>query len=414
MRPQLATICLISPGHLSTNPRLVKEADGLLEAGHRVHVVCGDFLPWARAADEEFSTRRWTSVTAVRFGPGTPLSHRALQVIRYRAARQLLRAGVKAQATVEAAWHQVTPDLVRAATSIRADLYVAHYVAALPAAAQAARVHGARYAFDAEDFHLGDPPDGPEFDGVRRHTRAIESAYLPGAAYVTAASPGIADAYASAYGIPAPTVVLNVFPRSRAPAAPSERGSAAPGPSVYWFSQTIGSDRGLECAVRAIALARSRPHLYLRGNPEAEFVSRLLALAREAGVGDHLHLLQPERPAEMERLASQYDVGFVGETGSTANRRIALTNNLFTYVLAGIPTIASDIPAHRQMAQRLGPALRIYPVESAEGLAAAFDELLGDDGPPWPGRARMRTPSASSRSTGTWRRLSWSARSRRS
>ena len=190
-------------------------------------------------------------------------------MIRQRAARQLLRAGVQLPVTTEAAWHQVTPDLVKAARSVRADLYVAHYVAALPAAAQAARLHGTRYAFDAEDFHLGDPPDGPEFDGIRRHAWAIESAYLPGAAYVTAASPGIADAYARAYGIPVPTVVLNVFPRSHAPAAPTDRGSATPGPSVYWFSQTIGGDRGLECAARAIGLARSRPHLYLRGNPES-------------------------------------------------------------------------------------------------------------------------------------------------
>jgi glycosyltransferase involved in cell wall biosynthesis len=282
--------------------------------------------------------------------------------------------------TTEAAWHQVTPDLVKAARSIRADLYVAHYVAALPAAAQAARLHGTRYAFDAEDFHLGDPPDGPEFDGVRRHTRAIESAYLPGAAYVTAASPGIAEAYASAYGIPAPTVVLNVFPRSHAPAAPTARGSAAPGPSVYWFSQTIGGDRGLECAARAVGLARSRPHLYLRGNPEAGFVDRLRSVAAGAGGEERIHLLPPEPPSEMERLASRYDLGFAGETGATANHRIALANKLFTYILAGIPVVASDIPAHRWLARRAGPAMSLHPVGSAEGLAAAIDGFLAEGG----------------------------------
>ena len=109
-------------------------------------------------------------------------------------------------------------------------------------------------------------------------------------------------------------------------------------------------------------------------------MSRLRAIGSGAGVGEHLHFLPPERPSEMERLASRYDLGFVGETGATANHRIALANKLFTYVLAGIPTVASDIPAHRQMAQRLGPALSLYPVESVEGLAAAFDELLCDDG----------------------------------
>ena len=376
----MATICLISPTLLSTNPRLVKEADVLVEAGHDVHVVCGDFLSWAREADAEFEGRGWGSVTKVRFGPGTPLPRRVLQVFRQRMARRALLAGMTHPRVLAAAWHQVTPDLVRAATSIRADLYVAHYIAALPAAAQAARLHGARYAFDAEDFHLGDPPDGPAFEPIRRHTRAIESAYLPGAAYVTAASPGIAEAYAGAYGIPLPTVVLNVFPRSQAPAVPTARGTASPGPSVYWSSQTIGGDRGLECAVRATGLARSRPHLYLRGNPAAGYADRLRALASAAGVGDCIHLLPPERPSQMERLASHYDIGFVGETGATPNHRIALANKLFTYVLAGIPTVASDIPAHQWLAQRLGPAMRLYPVESGEGLASAIDGYLADGG----------------------------------
>ena len=135
--------------------------------------------------------------------------------------------------------------------SVKADLYIAHYPAALPAAAKSAARHGARYAFDAEDFHLGDLPDLPKHEHERRRLRAIEGAYLPRAAYVTAASPGIADAYVKGYGIKRPAVVLNVFPLSRAPASTTPRGTVEPGPSLYWFSQTIGPDRGLEAAVAA-------------------------------------------------------------------------------------------------------------------------------------------------------------------
>ena len=195
-----------------------------------------------------------------------------------------------------------------------ADLYIAHYPAALPAAAIAAQRHGARYAFDAEDFHLGDTPDGPEYDAQRQMLRAIEGRYLPGCAYVTAASPGIADAYVEAYDIARPTVVLNVFPRAQAPIRPTPRGTAAPGPSVYWFSQTIGPDRGLECAVRAIGRAQSRPHLYLRGTPAAGFLDHLRKIASEADALDRLHVLPPAAPSEMVRLAAAYDVGLVGRT----------------------------------------------------------------------------------------------------
>jgi glycosyltransferase involved in cell wall biosynthesis len=287
-------------------------------------------------------------------------------------------AGVRHPDVVRAAWHPISPDLVRAALDVQADLYIAHYPAALPAAAIAAQRHQARYAFDAEDFHLGDTPEGPEHHTERQMLRAIEGKYLPRCAYVTAASPGIAAAYVETYGITRPTVVLNVFPRSQASSGPTPRETAAPGPSVYWFSQTIGGDRGLECAVRAIGGARTRPHLYLRGTPAAGFLDRLRTIAREAGVEERLHVLPPAIPSEMERLAAAYDVGLVGETGHTPSRRIALTNKQFTYLLAGIPVVMSDTPAHCAFAPAMGDAVRLYPVDDPAGLAAALDALLSD------------------------------------
>jgi glycosyltransferase involved in cell wall biosynthesis len=207
-------------------------------------------------------------------------------------------------------------------------------------------------------------------------TRAIESFYLPGCSYVSAASPGIAEAYQQTYGIPLPTVILNVFPLADAPERVSVRGSAQPGPSVYWFSQTIGPDRGLECAAKAIGLARSCPHLYLQGNVGAAFRETLLLVAEQAGAVGRIHFLPPVHPAELARLASAFDVGFVGETGQTPNRRIALTNKLFTYWLAGVPCVASDIPAHRALADEVGSAMACFPVENPQALAVELDSLL--------------------------------------
>ena len=192
----MARICLLSPGHLSTNPRLVKEADALADAGHEVTLITGDYSLWAREADKTI-TARWRVVRTLCFGPQAALPTRIFQFLRVRAARVLMAAGFRDPAVVRAAWHPIAPDLVAAAKGVKADLYVAHYPAALPAAAIAGRVHKALYAFDAEDFHLGDPPDGIAYASERRMVRAIEERYLPGCVYVTAASPGIADAYVS-------------------------------------------------------------------------------------------------------------------------------------------------------------------------------------------------------------------------
>ena len=211
----MARICLITPAHLSTNPRLVKEADALSEAGHDVRVISADFLGWARAADTEFGNRSWHVEEKLRFGPQAPLPVHVKQAIRQRTARLFAKLGIRGEAIDSAACHRIGPDLLNVVRRAPADLYIAHYVAALPAAAHAAKLNGALYAFDAEDFHLGDLPDLPQYAFEKSLIRAIEGRYLPGCAYVTAASPGIAEAYARTYGIARPTVVLNVFPRSQ-------------------------------------------------------------------------------------------------------------------------------------------------------------------------------------------------------
>ncbi len=344
-------ICLISPGHLATNPRLVKEADALSQAGHEVTVIAADYLSWARRADRAFESRAWRIAPPVRFGPDAPIDRRLLQFARHRLGRAMFRVGLRGQRVLTAASHLAAPDLAAAAAEIDADLYVAHYIAALPAAAMAARKRRARYAFDAEDFHLGEREPGSGQEQEQRLIQAVERSWLSGCAYVTAASPGIADAYAQSYDIPRPTVVLNLFPRALAPERATAKGSSPLRPSLYWFSQTIGPNRGLEAAVRAIALARSRPYLFLRGAPAQGFISRLTALAEQEGVADRLHILPPEPPDAMARLAGEFDVGLAAESGHTANRRIALTNKMFTYLLAGIPTAASDIEAHRAIAE---------------------------------------------------------------
>jgi glycosyltransferase involved in cell wall biosynthesis len=376
----MSRICLITPGHLSTNPRLVKEADALNQAGYDVVVIAADFANWARAADREFADRPWRVVDKLEFGPEARLFTHARQTARQRVARVAFGMGMKAETIEFAACHPIGPDLFNIARRTKADLYIAHYTAALPAAAGAAKVNNASYAFDAEDFHLGDLPDLPRYALEKHLIRSIEGRYLPGCSYITAASQGIARAYAETYGIAEPTVVLNVFPRSQAPRAPTACGVASPGPSIYWFSQTIGADRGLECVARAVGRAESSPHLYIRGNDaDGCYVDILRRIAVKDGADNRLHFLSPAAPSEMERLAAAYDIGFSGETGHTQNRRISLGNKLFSYLLAGIPILMADVPANVLFATGLKECTQLYPIDDADALARAIDKWLLDD-----------------------------------
>lgn len=347
-------------------------------SGRATSIICGHFNAWGAASDAPLMAELG-SVTAIPFGPAqAPRATYVRQSVIRHGARALIRLGIEVQSVVESAHAPIVRDLVAAARNADADLFVAHYVAALPAAARAAAHHGSAYSFDAEDFHLGDLPDTPEHALERQIIRAIEARYLPGAAYVTAASPLIAEEYATNYAIPLPTVILNVFPKTNAPVAPTPAGWTKPGPSLYWFSQTIGPGRGLETALEAIARAECRPHLYLRGAPAEGYDTHLRSLAERAGVGDRLHILGLVAPDELERINAGYDLGYVGELAETRNRQIALTNKVFSYLIAGVPSLATDIPAHRQLAPQLGKAMSLFPIGDAAALAAALDRYLLD------------------------------------
>src|SRR5262249_36928237 len=66
------------------------------------------------------------------------------------------------------------------------------------------------------------------------------------------------------------------------------------------------------------------------------------------------------------------------ETGWTENRNIALTNKIFSYLLAGIPAILSDIPAHLKFAKEAPGAAFLFETENAQSLANVLDRILGN------------------------------------
>lgn len=357
------TVCIVSPGHLASNPRVVKEANALHEAGYGVTVVAGDLTGFVRPFDEEILRQaRWK---AVRVGAGS-----RLQRLASRAGRSAVRAvGLPAPRLpvplAALAHSSQTPALARAASNVSAALYIAHYVSALPAAAAAARRHGAALGFDAEDFHAG------EADNQLGLVRAIEGELVPRCSHLTAASPLISEAYERLYRRK-PATVLNVFPL---PARPEPVRPRHPGDVLraYWFSQSVGLDRGLQSFIKAMALTRSRVTLHIRGSDEGGHGKALIDLARRLRVGDRVELLPMASPFEMVELAGKYDIGLSLETDVSESRRLCLTNKIFTYLVASRPVMMSDTPAQKALAADLGEAAAVVSLSDPASIAAKLD-----------------------------------------
>lgn len=370
-------VCLIGPGHVASNPRLVKEADALHAAGYRVRVVSGRSHPLVERLDEALlATRPW-SATRVRLGSKW---ERVPQVARHRMSARLARSGwARAPGVVAWSESELVAKLVRAAASEPADLYIGHYLPGLYAAWRAARRHGTAYGFDAEDSHIDELPDTPEHAGRRVAREALERRLLAGAAHLTASSPLIADAYERRYRR-RPVTVLNAFPLAEAPPEPVAtrylRGEGQP--TLYWFSQTVGPDRGLEPVVEALGLMRVPAELHLRGMPARGYKDDLLARAARAGGGNRIVWHDPAEPDQMIPLAAGNDLGLAVEPGHTGNNRIALSNKAFTYLLSGVPVVLSRTPAQERLAGELADAAVLIDLSRPNEVAPRLDALLSD------------------------------------
>jgi hypothetical protein len=303
-----ARVTVVTSGHLSTCPRMLKSADALTAAGYDVRVIATLHEPWATETDRDVASRRtWKAETIdYRRGEGgatywwTGARHRAA-----RAAAELIGPGRIPYAVVSRAFGRVHSELVRAISADPGDLIYGGTTGALAGIAEAAQRSGTTYGVDLEDFHGGETsgPDAPLVDALA--TR-VERAVMRSAAFITTSSDAIASAYHERDRVDA-AVIHNTF---ALPSRPPDVSRVDPARlRVYWFSQTIGPGRGLENAIVAAGRAGVPAELALRGRPQAGYFESLTRLAALHAPRLELVHLDPAPPDAMVDCARGYDVG---------------------------------------------------------------------------------------------------------
>lgn len=371
-------ICLVTTGQPATNPRLVKEADALVAAGHEVHVIGAFAGQWAVDAEPAvMANRSWTLEVIDWRREASPWLYWRSRIRQYLAKRVMAGAAWPPSMADHAVTRPSRELRVRAGRH-KADLYIAHNLGALPAAAHAAKRHAARLGFDAEDFHSGQLPATSD-DPLLKATVQVERRYLPRCDYVTAAAPAIGEAYRPwVRAVNGPTVILNVMSLSERPESPER--PRKPGPlRLYWFSQTIGPGRGLEDVVRAMGMVTEPIELHLRGTWAAGYEETLRDLARRCGLpADRIAAEPPAPPAEMVAIATAYDVGLALEPGNTVNSDILVSNKVFTYLAAGIPMVASRTTGQAWLLDQVPDAGWTYHPGSSSELAGVLRRLVAE------------------------------------
>ena len=374
MTSRRATV--VTSGHPSTCPRMVKAADAMADAGYDVRLISVDYIDWARPLDHDLvAARRWQWSPIALGRTDHPIASRWASA-RHRLARTMAAtvdpAGAP-RATVTRANGRTHPELVSAILAEPFDFLYGGTVGALAAIAEAGRRAGRPFALDFEDFH---PAESEESDADLTHALAtcVVRDAIVGASFTTAASGPMADAYANEFDT-TPIVIHNVVPRPvDAPAPPEARGRL----KLYWFSQIVGPRRGLEDVVRAIGVARIPAELHLRGAARPEYVEHLRALARDERAAVDIVVHAPGAPDRMVDLCAPYDVGLSLEQEGVLNRALCLPNKPLTYLAAGLAVIATDTPGQLTLQEAAGEAIWYYRPGDVERLAQGLTRWHAD------------------------------------
>jgi hypothetical protein len=369
-------ICIVTAGHLSTCPRMLKAADALHGAGYQVRVVSVNHTAWATGADRiVMDTRRW-EWTPVDYARATARVTQIATGARLRAAQAVSVVAGASHTPIAVTIRAISrahDEIVRAATTSPADFVYGGTTGALAAVAESAARLRVPYALDLEDFHSAEQggADGAHMGAL---VERIEREVLGRARFLTAASPMIAEAYVDKYGVH-PITIHNTFSIVALPAIPAAGGGPL---RVYWFSQTLGPGRGLEDLLYALGRIGAPSELHLRARPMSEYLQSLRVAQRASAPQLTLVLHDPAPPDEMVACAQPYDAGFSGEETAVVNHRLCLANKIFTYLAGGVPVILSRTPAQAAFAPTIGSAALTYECGDVDGLASVVGRFAAD------------------------------------
>jgi len=356
-------ICIVTTRHISYNPRVLKEADSFYANGFDVVVVTINNHSAQRKFDEQLMrSRKWKLSTVDFRREVREEKNRWLYLsVKQKLFSYLCRI-TPGLGNAERASGKGYDELAALARKEKADIYIAHHAEALGAAFSAAKAQKVKLGFDMEDFHTS--MNGALSDDIVAY---LEKKYLPHCAYLTASSRGIGEAYAEKYGIPAPLTILNTFPLQK-------RAISAHAPiRFYWYSQVIGAERGLEELIRAAGLVKGAFEIHLRGSfHSAAYREMLLRLAEEQQLSGKLFFHDPILAEELIQDAQAFDIGLALELHTSTNANLAVSNKLFSYLMAGLAVIATDTFGQKDIMERIPAAGRVCRMKDAGDLAAAM------------------------------------------
>ena len=205
---------------------------------------------------------------------------------------------------------------------------------------------------------------------IARHARIDRRLYEQADAIVCVTR-SLADLLAGTFG-PRPKVHV-VRSGVTIPPEPIRR---EPGKGIIYAGQ-LYPWKGVDVLVRAMARLPDATLEIIGGLPYEPDAARLQALAGSIGLAERVRFYPFVPPGELPARLSRAAVAAVPLPDNLYNRVFTSPLKIFEAMAVGIPIVASDLPAIREVI-RDGENGILVPPGDPEALAAGLDRVLGD------------------------------------
>lgn len=369
----MAKILILIGAHLCTAPRPQKEAETLANAGHDVTVLGFWFDPELVKRDRILiPNKKWRFEPIIDFQPTHRFNNWGIRLQSRLAKERFKRFGTFSPGLLGYG----AKAMLKVARQARADLTIVHSEAGLWVGNQLLN-EGFRVGVDFEDWFSEDLLPEARASRPIAQLKALESRLARECTYCLTTSHALAEALAEAYQAPKPTVIYNAFSwadRSQIDDQIQDRQNLNL-PSLHWFSQTIGSGRGLETLFQALPHLTIPVEIHLRGNyPES--ARQWLEPLVTSKWRDRIFMHPTVPNSELLTRIAEHDIGLALEQTDIPSRNLTITNKLFQYLQAGLAVIATDTVGQREILSQFPRIGQLIPSQNPVALAQALKDLL--------------------------------------
>jgi len=371
-------IVIVSGIQIINNPRVVKEANLLSNAGYDVEVI-GAILDIKSKEIIQLilDNASWNHIPVIDLSKNEKIPKIKFFFYRIKRKLSLLQKSWLNIENPNQLGYFVKP-LLKISKHRNADLYIVHLEQALWVGKNLIK-QGHNVAIDIEDWYS---EDGLPEDRALRPLKLIkecESYLLKNAVYSTTTSKSLSAALQRAYECRPPIVVYNSFPadneNSKNKCYLDRKNLNIP--SIIWFSQTVGPGRGLEQLLDALSQVDYSYELHIRGTPRIGYCELLLEnIPRDMARNIYFHPQVPQD--ELRTRLNEHDIGYCGELSDCKNHDLTISNKMMEYLYTGLAVVASDTMGQKEVAMTIPDGVFLFSQNDLASLKRIFYKLLSD------------------------------------